>query len=205
MTEPGQVEPGTSPAAQPAVQAHPPEVLTQEEIFRKYAPRVYNLTRRMLGNDADAEDVTQDVFVQVLQHLPTFRGEAAFTTWLYRVAVNAALAYRRKRAVREARALAEPLEGFAENGEPRRPVRRWAAGPEQLALDREAHRLIDAAFAGLPETYRDVYVLADVEGLPNAEIAGLLGLSVAAVKSRLHRARVLMRDLLAPYFEEPAA
>src|SRR5437660_4289959 len=75
--------------------------LTPERVFREFAPRVYSLARRMLNNDADAEDVTQDVLLQVLRKLPTFRGEAAFPTWLYRVTVNAALGYRRKRALRE--------------------------------------------------------------------------------------------------------
>jgi RNA polymerase sigma-70 factor (ECF subfamily) len=202
MTEPGASQPGT---LAPIGQGHPVELLTPEEIFKKYAPRVYNLARRMLSHEADAEDVTQDVFVQVLRHLHTFRGEAAFTTWLYRVTVNAALNFRRRRAARTAQRLAEPLEDFAANGQHRGPVRRWAAGPEQLALDREAHQWIDAAIAQLPDMYRDVYLLADVEELPNAYIAELLGLSVAAVKSRLHRARLLMRNLLAPYFEERVA
>lgn len=182
-----------------------PDGLTPEQVLRDYGPRVYSLARRMLGNDADAEDVTQDVFVQVLRNLPTFRGESAFSTWLYRIAVNTALSYRRKRAVRKAHSLAEPFQEFADNGEHLRPVRRWAPGPEQLALDREAHELIERAIGRLPETYRDVLVLADVEGLSNADIAEMLGLSVAAVKSRLHRARLLMRNLLAPYFEEKPA
>src|SRR5436853_5503677 len=80
-----------------------PAPLTAERVFRDYAPRVYNLARRMLGNDADAEDVTQDVLVQVVRKLDTFRGESAFPTWLHRVTVNAALAHRRKRATRLAR------------------------------------------------------------------------------------------------------
>ncbi len=175
-----------------------------QAIFEEYAPRVYNLARRLLGNAADAEDVTQDVFLQVVRHLPTFRGEAAFSTWLYRVAVNAALAFRRKRALREGRRVPESVEEFGEDGGHRTPVRRWVRRPEQEVLDRETHEVIEQAIAGLPEAYRDVYVLADVEQLPNAEIGKMLGLSVPAVKSRLHRARLLMRKALAPYFEEPA-
>jgi RNA polymerase sigma-70 factor (ECF subfamily) len=183
--------------------AGPPPTL--EAIFEEYAPRVYHLARRLLGNAADAEDVTQEVFLQVVRKLPTFRGEAAFSTWLYRVTVNAALGYRRKRARREAHPLPEPLEDFGEDGNHRAPVRRWMSRPNHQALGREAQQLIEEAIAGLPESYRDVYVLADVEELPNDEIAGMLGLSVAAVKSRLHRARLLMRKALAPYFEEQAA
>ncbi len=178
---------------------------TPEEIFRDHAPRVYNLARRMLGNDADAEDVTQDVLLQVIRKLDTFRGQSAFPTWLHRVTVNAALAHRRKRAVREEGRVHDPLESFQEDGHHNTPIRRWSTAPDQDALDKETQTLIEAAIARLPEVYRDVYVLADVEGLANAEIGEMLGLSLAAVKSRLHRARLMMRTALAPHFEEEAA
>src|SRR5262245_1714796 len=168
-----------------------------EDLFRDYAPRVYNLARRMLGHDADAEDVTQDVLLQVLRKLDTFRGESAFPTWLHRVTVNAALAHRRKRAVREEHRVAEPLDGFGNGHSHSTPIRRWSIQPDQEALDKETHQLIEDAIAKLPEAYRDVYVLADVEGLTNPEIAGLLDMSVPAVKSRLHRARLMMRETLA--------
>jgi RNA polymerase sigma-70 factor (ECF subfamily) len=90
--------------------------LTPDRVFRDYAPRVYNLARRMLGNDADAEDVTQDVLLQVVRKLDTFRGEAAFPTWLHRVTVNAALATRRKRARRDEGRVYDPLDAFSEDG-----------------------------------------------------------------------------------------
>src|SRR5712692_1235868 len=109
--------------------------LTPELVFRDYAPRVYNLARRMLGNDADAEDVTQDVLLQVVRKLDTFRGESAFPTWLHRVTVNAALASRRKRATREQHTVRDPLEHFLENGHPHHSP--WSVRPEQAALDRE--------------------------------------------------------------------
>jgi RNA polymerase sigma-70 factor (ECF subfamily) len=176
-----------------------------EEVFQKYAPRIYTLARRMLGNDADAEDVTQDVLLQVVRKLDTFRGESAFPTWLHRVTVNAALAHRRKRATGESRRVHDSLENFQSDGKHARVVRKWSVPPEQEVLDRETQELIEKAIAELPENYRDVYLLADVEGLPNAEIGELLGLSTPAVKSRLHRARLAMRDLLAPHFEEMPA
>ena len=184
--------------------SRPGPALTPEQVFRDYAPRIYNLARRMLGSDADAEDVTQDVLLQVVRKLDTFRGEAAFPTWLHRLTVNAALAHRRKRAVHDRHEVSNPLDNFLENGYHRGPVRPWSVEPVQQALDKETHQLIEKAIAGLPEIYRDVYVLADVEGLPNAEIGDILGLSLPAVKSRLHRARLLMRDALAPHFEEVA-
>ena len=179
--------------------------LTPEQVFHEYAPRVYNLARRMLGNDADAEDVTQDVLLQVVRKLDTFRGESAFPTWLHRVTVNAALAHRRKRAQSEDHRVPDPLESFLDDGHHAAHVRPWGVQPDQAVLDRETHQLIEKAIAELPVLYRDVYVLADVEGLPNAEIADMLGLSVPAVKSRLHRGRMLMRDSLAPHFEEVSA
>jgi RNA polymerase sigma-70 factor (ECF subfamily) len=176
-----------------------------EQVFRDYAPRIYNLALRMLGNEADAEDVTQDVLLQLVRKLDTFRGESAFPTWLHRVTVNAALAYRRKRASREQHHIRDPLDSLFEEGKHAVPVRNWWIRPDQPVLDRETQRLVEKAIAGLPELYRDVYVLADVEGLANSEIADMLGLSVPAVKSRLHRARLLMRNDLAPHFEEVPA
>jgi RNA polymerase sigma-70 factor (ECF subfamily) len=181
---------------------HAPE---PEAVFRNYAPRVYNLARRMLGNDADAEDVTQDVLVQVLRKGNTFRGEASFPTWLHKVTVNAALAHRRRRARRQEHEHNDPLHLFEEGGGHAHPVRPWSVAPEAVLEDRETAQLIEAAIARLPEAYRDVYVLADVEGLPNAEIAEMLALSVPAVKSRLHRARLMMRHALSPHFEEALA
>ncbi len=166
---------------------------------------MYNLARRMLGNDADAEDVTQDVLLQVLRKGHSFRGEASLPTWLHKVTVNAALSHRRRRARRQEHEHADPLNLFEEGGGHAHPVRPWSIAPESVLEDRETAQLIEDAIAKLPEVYRDVYVLADVEGLPNAEIADMLGLSVPAVKSRLHRARLLMRQSLAPHFEEVPA
>ncbi len=182
-----------------------PAPASPEQVFLQYAPRVYNLARRMLGNDADAEDVTQDVLLQVVRKLDTFRGEADFGTWLHRVTVNAALAHRRKRANREQREVHDPLDQFLEAGYHAQPISPWWVEPDQQALDRETQQLIEKAIADLPEIYRDVYVLADVEGLPNSEIGDMLGLSLSAVKSRLHRGRLLMRNALAPHFEEVGA
>src|SRR3954471_20127159 len=118
--------------------------LTPDRVFRDYAPRVYNLARRMLGNDADAEDVTQDVLLQVLRKLDTFRGEAAFPTWLHRVTVNAALGYRRKRALRERHRADEAPDEVSPDA-PRAGGARWSAPPERQALDRETRELIEGA------------------------------------------------------------
>jgi RNA polymerase sigma-70 factor (ECF subfamily) len=187
-----------------AATAPPP---TAEQVFRDYAPRIYQIARRLLGNDADAEDVTSDVLLQVVRKLHTFRGDAALPTWLHRVTVNAALALREKRATRhkrEAPTDAETLDAIdlSRTHDPYKFPRLWSIPPDLSALEAEQRRIIEAGIAQLPEPFRDVYVLADVEGLPNAEIGEMLNLSVPAVKSRLHRARLRMRDLLAPHFEE---
>src|SRR5438132_8394484 len=111
---------------------------TVEEVVRDHAPRIYNLARRMLGNDADAEDVTQDVLLQVVRKLNTFRGDAAFPTWLHRVTVNAALAHRRKASNRLEMTAADPLDAFVDHGHGLTPLRPLALRPEQVAMDKEA-------------------------------------------------------------------
>jgi len=178
----------------------PPEKLTPELVFREYAPRIYNIARRMLGNDADAEDVTQDVLLQVVRKLDTFRGDAQIATWLHRVTVNAALAHRQKRTNRLKHESVETDDDLLGAGSVT-PGKKWQVGPEETVLAAEQAGIIEKAIEQLPEPFRDVYVLADVEELPNNEIGEMLGLSLAAVKSRLHRARLQMRDLLAPHFE----
>jgi RNA polymerase sigma-70 factor (ECF subfamily) len=178
-----------------------PDAVTPEMVFREYAPRIYHIARRMLGNDADAEDVTQDVLLQVIRKLDTFRGDAQLTTWLHRVTVNAALAYRQKRATRQTRETNEAADDVLESAPNTAAIRRWNVGPDEPVLAAEQAEVIEKAIAELPGPFRDVYVLADVEGLPNSEIADMLGLTVPAVKSRLHRARLRMRDSLAPHFE----
>jgi RNA polymerase sigma-70 factor (ECF subfamily) len=173
----------------------PRDLLTAEGVFHAYAPRVYSVALRMLGNTADAEDVTQEVLLQVVRKLDTFRGKSSLATWLHRVTVNAALARRRRQARRPERHLDVSLDCVAAD------AGSDGCEPERKALDYELRQHLERAIAGLPEMYRDVFVLADVEGLPNAEIGQLLGLSLAAVKSRLHRARLMARDALAPYME----
>jgi RNA polymerase sigma-70 factor (ECF subfamily) len=163
------------------------------------------MARRMVRSDVDAEDVTQDVLLQVVRKLPTFRGESAFPTWLHRVTVNAALSHRRKQAVRQEHGLVRSLEAFGEDQPEQGQGPGRTLGPEAQLLSHEARELIDRAIEALPPTYRTVFVLADVEGLPNADIAAQLGLSLPAVKSRLHRARLLMRDALAPHFGDRSA
>jgi RNA polymerase sigma-70 factor (ECF subfamily) len=192
---------GPQPAPEENLSTHP---LSAEQVFRAYAPRVYHTARRMVRSDDDAEDVTQDVLLQVVRKLPSFRGDSAFPTWLHRVTVNTALSHRRKQAACEADRVRDPFGGVLQEATAFGPGRR-PLGPDAQLLLNEWRRQIDRAVAALPDGYRRVFVLADVEGRPNQAVADRLGLSLAAVKSRLHRARLLLRDALAPYFEEVAA
>lgn len=191
--------PGTTPRPKENLSPFP---LSAEQVFHDYAPRVYHTARRMLRSDVDAEDVTQDVLLQVVRKLPSFRGESAFPTWLHRVTVNTALSHRRKQAVREERRVEGPLHAFLEDSTTGQPGRIETLSPDVQALTRERRRQIERAIASLPEVYRRVFILADVEGRPNQDVADAMGLSLPAVKSRLHRARLLLRDALAPYFED---
>jgi RNA polymerase sigma-70 factor (ECF subfamily) len=167
------------------------DAATAAQVFYAHAPRVYNLACRMLGNETDAEDVTQEVLLRVLRKLNSFRGEGRLTTWLHRVTVNASLEHRRKSLRRREHETDIPLaEQIYAPSEAH-------TCPDQRLLDDERRELIEQAIARLPEIYREVYVLADLEELSNAEISATLQLSVAAVKSRLRRARLMMREALA--------
>jgi RNA polymerase sigma-70 factor (ECF subfamily) len=169
---------------------------TAEEVFYAHAPLVFNVARRVLGNEADAEDVTQEVLIRVLHKLDSFRGEGRLASWLHRVTVNAALLHRRQSLRRRERETDLPLAARI------REAPGATASPERQLLDNELRELIERAIARLPKIYREVYVLADIEELSNAAIGGLLHLGVPAVKSRLHRARVMMREALAGHVWE---
>src|SRR5262245_16266098 len=178
--------------------------LSAEQVYHDYAPRVYNMARRMVASDIDAEDVTQDVLLQVVRKLPSFRGESAFPTWLHRVTINAALSHRRRQAVRQEHGLRNSLDVYGAQ-EPVQPSNaRKSIGPDDQMVSSETRQLIEQAIASLPGAYRSVFILADVEGLPNADIANRPGMSLPAVKSRLHRARAMLREALAPHFEDVA-
>ncbi|MFA6001388.1 MAG: sigma-70 family RNA polymerase sigma factor [Thermoleophilia bacterium] len=173
-----------------------------ETLVSRYEGRVYNLAYRMLGNRDDAEDVLQDTFFNVIRSLGKFQSRSSFSTWLYRVATNAALTKLRQRSRRdksESEFLdeANSVQQMAHAGI---KLTDWSESPSEKLLNNEARQVMDEAIAELPEMYRVVFVLRDVEGLPAAEVAEVLGLSVAAVKSRLHRARLYLRNRLSAYF-----
>jgi len=161
------------------------EIEPFEELFKVHHRRVYSVCLRMLGNAAEAEDLTQEVFLQVFRKLGTFRGESAFGTWLHRLTVNSVLMHFRKRRSRR--------EQLTEDGEvPEQPISQSVSGRSSL-LDRLA---LDEAILKLSPGYRAVFVLHDVEGLQHVEIAEILGCAVGTSKSQLHKARLKLRGLL---------
>jgi RNA polymerase sigma-70 factor (ECF subfamily) len=168
-----------------------------ETLVDRYQARVYRLACR-LTNETEAPDVLQETFLQAYRHLSAFRGEAQFRTWLYRIASNAALMHRRARARRPAEPLDDFLPRFDADG-------RHVATPEELQVAACADDLIDRqVLAGqaremitrLPDLYRDAFVLRDLEEMPTADVAQVLGIEPAAVRQRVHRARLMLRGYL---------
>jgi RNA polymerase sigma-70 factor (ECF subfamily) len=187
--------------AREARPAAPGPVRAKADELVQHMPRLRSVIRRILPDETDAEDALQDVMLTALRKLGTFRGDAQLGTWLHRIAVNAALQRRRRKAQT---AKAEPLRVDENRLAFQRPIAsvlKKTPRPDQETMQHEGSRLIQAAIAKLPPLYRDVYLLADVDDQPNEQIARDLRLKLAAVKSRLHRARKMMRDQLAPHFE----
>lgn len=171
-----------------------------EALVEQYGRWIHRVASRVLGDPRDAEDVTQDVLLVVIRKVGTFKGEAAFSSWLYRIAVNAAYGRLRWRRARAEVALEPLLPVFDSEGRHVRPVVDWSPRVEDPAAAGEARAALERAIARLPDEYRIVLVLRDVEGLTNEATADSLGLTVAAVKSRLHRARLALRQQLADFF-----
>ncbi len=172
--------------------------LAFEMLVKRYQARVYRLACRLTGSDADAPDALQETFLQVYRKLASFRGEARFSTWLFRIATNAALMQRRARARRPG----EPLEAFlprfdADGLHVATPSELQVAGRADELIDRKL--LAEQARAGierLPELYREAFVLRDLEEMETAEVAEVLGLEPATVRQRVHRARLMLRGYL---------
>ncbi len=166
-----------------------------------YSLHIYRLAMRMLSNPQEAEDVLQETFLKALRALPNFEGRSSLSTWLYRIAVNEALMMIRKRKPEVS------LSATADNGEEdedgeEMQIVDWGHMPESELLSTEARRNIDQAIEKLPETLKVVFLLRDVEGLSIEDTADSLGISQAAVKTRLLRARLRLRDELSTYYRE---
>ncbi len=170
-----------------------------DELIRRYQEKVYRLAYKILRHEEDAAETLQDAFLSAYRGLKSFKAESTFSTWLYRVATNAALMKYRKR--RDRHVSLEQSQSPYEDAEPL-ALPDWSAEPLEELLDAETRQIMEEGIQRLPEDLRTVFVLRDVEGLSNAEVAEVLDISVAAVKSRLHRARISLRDRLNRYFKD---
>ena len=180
-----------------------------EMLVERFGDRVYRVAHGITRNAADAEEVAQDVLLTITQRIGTFDGRAALWTWIYRVTTNAALNKRRGKR-HEVEVPLEPLlptfrpDGHRD-GDRAFVLADWSERPDEAVLSREGRAVLAEAIARLPEPYRVVIFLRDVEELSNEDVAAALGDSVASVKSRLHRARMALREQMTRFFVAEAA
>jgi RNA polymerase sigma-70 factor (ECF subfamily) len=173
-----------------------------EALVGCYECRIYTLARRIVGNALDAEEVVQETFLSLVEHLKDFEGQATFRTWLIRIATNHALKVLRRRRAR----LDTAVGGGDDDSDDLRPIPRpdyiapWRLGPAEIAQSHESRQLLTEAIDSLDEKYRVVFVLRDVEGLSTDEAAQVLGISVSNAKVRLLRARLMLRERLTRVF-----
>ena len=169
------------------------------ELVTHYERKIYRLAKNITRNDEDAEDVLQDAFLKAYTHLDNFKGDSKFYTWIVRIAVNEALMRLRKRKTDRTVPLDEPVELGEETVA--REIAVWEDNPEQRYSKEEWRTILDAAVDDLKPDFRTVFVLRDIEELSTEETAETLGISVPAVKSRLLRARLALRETLTRQFK----
>lgn len=171
-----------------------------EMLVRTYGGRMLTVARRLLGNDEDAQEAVQDAFLSAFKALPAFDGRSKLSTWLHRIVVNAALMKLRTRKRRPEQSIDDLLPTFKPDGHQAVPATDWQSSVVTDAERSETQLRIRQEIEKLPETYRTVLLLRDIEELDTETVAQLLDVSVAAVKVRLHRARQALRTLLDPHF-----
>ena len=184
-------------------QAQAGDLSAFEALVERHRDKVYGVALRMTRSEADAAEIAQETFLSAFQHLNEFRGEAAFGSWVHRIAANHALMRLRHRNVVEA--AEEELTGpeFNERGSwVEYPSSDWSRRADEKALDAELGNAIRLATDRLPDRYREVFVLKDIEGLSYEQIAEITGDSIAAIKSRLHRARLELRNAIDEFYIE---
>jgi RNA polymerase sigma-70 factor (ECF subfamily) len=170
-----------------------------EELVRTYSGRLLSVARRMLRNDEDARDAVQEGFLSAFRAIQKFNGDCRLSTWLHRIVVNAALMKIRTRSRRPEESIEDMLPRFLEDGHHAEPTSDWGSATSLLE-QRETRERVRAAIDALPESYRTVLMLRDIDELDTAETAQLLGLTPNTVKIRLHRARQALAKLLEPSF-----
>ncbi len=179
--------------------------LSFEELVKRYEKKIYNLAYRIMGNKEDANDILQETFLEAFRKLSSFEGKSKFSTWLYRIAVNLCLMKKRREKKIDEVPLDMPILTKEEDeikGELRDD---WSKNPLATLENKEVRKKLSKAIDSLPEEYRTVILLRGVNGLSNEEVAKMLKISLPAVKSRLHRARLFVRDQLSQYFKGEGA
>src|ERR1700682_1965146 len=191
LARPKPAEPVALTEAEAIRRAQAGDAAAFEFLYALHGRRVYALCLRMVNNPADAEDLTQEAFLQLFRKISTFRGESAFSTWLHRLAVNVVLMRLRKKSL-PTDSLEETTEPDEETGGPRRDI-----GAPDLRLTGSIDRVnLQRCVEQLPPGYRTVFVLHDVQGYEHNEIANIMGCSIGNSKSQLHKARMRLRELL---------
>ncbi len=171
-----------------------------EQLVKQYDRQIYRTALHITQNREDAEDITQDVFFKAYQKLEQFQGNSKFSTWLVRIAVNESLMRLRRRKTSRTVSMDQDVE--TEEGAIPRDFAEWRPNPEQIFSQSELGDILRKTIAGLPPGFRTVFTLRDIENLSTEETAEALGLSVPAVKSRLLRARLQLRERLSRYFRQ---
>ena len=172
------------------------------ECVERHSPGVYRVALRLLGNEAEAEDIVQETFLSAFKAIDTFEGRSSLATWLYRIAHNAALM--RLRRAQPDQVSVDDEDVFGEGMIIPSQLHDWCCLPEQDIESSEARAELEQAIRDLPEKLRVVFVMRELEGLSTEETAEVLGVSIDVVKVRLHRARLQLRDRLSAYFTELA-
>jgi len=174
------------------------------ELVDRHGDKIFRTAYRITGDMTAAEEVLQNVFIILVQSLKSFRNDSKFTTWLYKVAMNTSFMYlRSKKKVNDNEMKIEDLTRFDESGNLQDVfLKDWSNVPEDKILSKEGNTKLEEAIDELPEKYKSVFQLKDVEGLPNQEVADILDLSLPAVKSRALRARLFLRERLSDYYQE---
>jgi len=172
-----------------------------DELLKRYYSRVYRLAYGILRNPQDAEEVIQEVFLRVFQKLDEFKGESSFSSWLYRVAVNTTYMKLRDKKGASMISLNE-IGKLIDEQMVKSGSSQWIARPDDELLTEEALKIISDAIEQLPDDFKTVLILRDVEGLSTEEVGKILGLTVPAVKSRLHRARLFLRKKLEDFYKQ---
>jgi len=177
------------------------DVSAFEQLVKRYDRNIFRIAQHITQNREDAEDVVQDAFLKAYGNLEQFQGNSKFYTWLVRIAVNESLMKLRRRRTDRTVSLDEDIK--TEEDTMPREVADWSPNPEQLYKQGELRDILRKTIQGLPASFRTVFVLRDVEGLSTEETAEALDLSIPAVKSRLLRARLQLRERLNKYFRKP--